>query len=188
MIMGTGYAKVPEAVTSYAKAAPSAGGRNDIRDIAYPPYRDAAVVLGAAQVGAPDPDHGDRDDQDEQCDPGGDEEGPVEAGRQRAGVGEQQAEPGPGHQHRAEQPARVSAVLGDPGQPVRAPGARGPAGQQQRAGADARHERGGGEGGGQQHGGERQEGHARLERGVTPYVLHEQVDEEEDPEESGPYA
>ena len=43
--MGTGYAKVPEAVTSYAKAAPSAGGRNDIRDIAYPPYRDAAVVL-----------------------------------------------------------------------------------------------------------------------------------------------
>jgi hypothetical protein len=45
MIMGTGYAKVPEAVTSYAKAAPSAGGRNDIRDITYPPYRDAAVVL-----------------------------------------------------------------------------------------------------------------------------------------------
>jgi hypothetical protein len=43
MIMGTGYAKVPEAVTSYAKPAPPAGGSNDIQDIAYPPYRDAAA-------------------------------------------------------------------------------------------------------------------------------------------------
>ena len=41
--MGTGYAKVQEAVTSYAKPAPPAGGSNDIQDIAHPPYRDAAA-------------------------------------------------------------------------------------------------------------------------------------------------
>jgi hypothetical protein len=45
MIMGTGYAKTPEVVTSYAKATPSADGRTDIQDIAHPPYRDAVVVL-----------------------------------------------------------------------------------------------------------------------------------------------
>jgi hypothetical protein len=43
MIMGTGYAKVQEVVTSYAKPAPPAGGSNDIQDIAYPLYRDAAA-------------------------------------------------------------------------------------------------------------------------------------------------
>jgi hypothetical protein len=42
MIMGAGYAKVPEVVTSYARPAPSAGGRKGIQDIARPPYRDTA--------------------------------------------------------------------------------------------------------------------------------------------------
>jgi hypothetical protein len=36
-----------------------------------------------AQVGAADADGDDRDHQAEQCDPGGDEEGTVETGRQR---------------------------------------------------------------------------------------------------------
>jgi hypothetical protein len=46
VIMGTGYAKAPEVVASYAKLTPSASDRRDIRDIVHPPYRDAAVVLG----------------------------------------------------------------------------------------------------------------------------------------------
>jgi hypothetical protein len=52
MIMGTGYAKAPEVVTSYAKPAPSAGGSKDIQDIAYPSYRDAAAVLAGPGPGA----------------------------------------------------------------------------------------------------------------------------------------
>jgi hypothetical protein len=46
--MGTGYAKAPEVVASYAKSAPPAGGSKAIQDIAHPPYRDAAVVLASA--------------------------------------------------------------------------------------------------------------------------------------------
>ena len=44
--MGTGYAKMPEVVTSYAELTALAGGRRDIQDIAHPPYRDAVVLLG----------------------------------------------------------------------------------------------------------------------------------------------
>ena len=39
--------------------------------------------LAAAQVSAADADRGDRDHQEEQCDPRGDQEGTVEAGGQR---------------------------------------------------------------------------------------------------------
>jgi hypothetical protein len=47
--MGAGYAKEQGVVASYAKSAPSAGGRKDIQHIAHPPYRDAAVVLTAGR-------------------------------------------------------------------------------------------------------------------------------------------
>jgi hypothetical protein len=45
------------------------------------------MALAARQVGAADADHGDRDHEDERGDSGGDQEGPVEAGRQRVPVG-----------------------------------------------------------------------------------------------------
>jgi hypothetical protein len=49
MIMGAGYAKEQEVVTSYAKPAPSADGRKDIQT-SHPPYRDAAVVLATKDL------------------------------------------------------------------------------------------------------------------------------------------
>ena len=63
---------------------------------------------------------------------------------------DQQADPGPGYRDRADQSARVRAVLGHPGQPVQAPAlAAPPASSSGRA--DPRHERGGGGGGGRKH-------------------------------------
>jgi hypothetical protein len=77
---------------------------------------------------------------------------------------EHQAEPERGYEQRAEQLAGVAGVLGQPGKPERPARGRGSAGQDQRPGADPRHQRRGQRGG--EHGpdGERQVGDAALDR------------------------
>jgi hypothetical protein len=50
------------------------------------PAAAVAGMLAARQVGAATADHGDRDHENERGDRGGDQEGPVEPGRQRVPV------------------------------------------------------------------------------------------------------
>src|SRR5215467_2265446 len=132
------------------------------------PDRAADLLAGVAQAGGDpglavgDPGHGDQGDRHEQ-----------------------QAQAGREDQHRAQHPAGVAAVLGQPRQPVQAGGGDRGTGQQQRPGADARDELGGGAGGHQDPGHQRQVGDAGFERRVPPGGLHEHRQEEEHAEDGG---